>query len=225
MDIEKKLFELQDLGYRDFHSKLMPNIPKEQIIGVRTPMLRKLAKDLEGAPDAAEFLSSLPHKYYEENNLHAFLIEKIKNFDEALFETNRFLPYIDNWATCDSFLPPVFKKNKNKLTAEIKKWIKSHKTYTVRFGIKLLMSLFLDEDFKEEYLSLVCSVNSDEYYVKMMVAWYFATALCKQYKFSIPFIEEKRLEPWVHNKAIQKALESRRTNEKTKEYLRSLKIK
>ena len=225
MDIQKELFCLKDDAYRDFHARLIPNIDKERIIGVRTPALRKFAAGICKKPEAEAFLHLLPHKYYEENNLHAFLIEKEKDFDAAASLTENFLPYIDNWATCDSFLPKAFKKNPGKTLPYIYKWIKSDKTYTVRYAIGLLMSLFLDDDFKEEYAELVCAVKSDEYYINMMIAWYFATALAKQYECAVKYIENKCLEKWVHNKTIQKAIESRRISDDKKAYLRSLKIK
>lgn len=224
-NIQKELFSMQDLGYKEFHSRLIPNINPDTIIGVRTPELRKYARSFARQPEAEEFLNTLPHKYYEENNLHAFLVETIKDYDKALFETERFLPFIDNWATCDMFLPKVFKKHTDTLIFKIKEWLKSSHTYTVRYGTGLLMSLYLDEHFSNEYLELVSAVRSDEYYINMMLAWYFATALAKQYDAAIPYIEEKKLDKWVHNKAIQKAIESRRIDNETKLYLRGLKIK
>ena len=221
MNIEKRLFEMQDLKYRDFHSKLMPTINKDFIIGVRIPALRKFAKELKNETD---FLNSLPHRYYEENNLHAFLIEQIKDFKTALSKTNEFLPYIDNWATCDSFLPKVFKDNKKELLPHIFKWLNSSHTYTVRYAIGLLLKLFLDDDFKKEYLETVSKIKSDEYYINMMISWYFATALSKQYNETTPYITEKRLPKWIHNKAIRKAIESYRISNETKNYLKSLKF-
>lgn len=225
MDITKELFKMQDLNYRDFHSKLMPGIDKETIIGVKIPDLRKFAKEYSKNEESKEFLKKLPHKYYEENNLHAFVIEKITDFEEALYQTEIFLPYIDNWATCDMFMPKVFLKNKDKILKKIQEWIKSDEPYIVRYAIGLLMKLFLDEDFNEKYLKLVSEVESDHYYVKMMVAWYFATALSKQYDLSVRYIEEKRLDKWTHNKTIQKAVESKRISKATKEYLKTLKYK
>lgn len=225
MDITKELFKMQDLNYRDFHSKLMPGIDKETIIGVKIPDLRKFAKEYSKNEESKEFLKKLPHKYYEENNLHAFVIEKIADFEEALYQTEIFLPYIDNWATCDMFMPKVFLKNKDKILKKIQEWIKSDEPYIVRYAIGLLMKLFLDEDFNEKYLKLVSGVESDHYYVKMMVAWYFATALSKQYDLSVRYIEEKRLDKWTHNKTIQKAVESKRISKATKEYLKTLKYK
>ena len=169
-------------------------------------------------------MKNLPHKYYEENNLHGFLIERIKDYDECIAEVNMFLPYVDNWATCDMMAPKIFKSHKDRLLAEIKKWIKSEYTYTIRFGIGMLMRFFLDEDFKEEYLGLVSGVFSDEYYVNMMRAWFFATALAKQYESTLPYIEKGTLDRWTQNKTIQKAVESRRIPEEQKTYLRNLKI-
>lgn len=223
MEIKDKLFALQDTFYRDFQSALMPTVDKEKIIGVRIPQLRACAKELYGTQEADNFLKELPHTYYEEDNLHAFLIEKITDFDTALYETERFLPYIDNWATCDSFTPKAFKKSPELLLKPIEKWLVSEKTYTVRYAIKLLMTFFLDERFDKRYLETVANVQSDEYYVKMMVAWYFATALAKQYDAAIIYLENGVLSPWVHNKAIQKAIESFRISPEIKKYLRKLK--
>lgn len=222
--IQKKLFEMQDLEYKAFHSKLMPTIDEDKIIGVRIPVLRKFSNEFAKSDDAKKFIQDLPHTYYEENNLHAFLIEKTKDFQEAVKLTEDFLPYIDNWATCDSFSPKVFKKHKDEIFVFAKKWMKSEHTYTIRYGIGVLMRYFLDEDFKEEYHELVACVKSEEYYVNMMIAWYFATALAKQYESTVLYIEQKRLEPWVHNKTIQKAAESYRVPNETKEYLKTLRI-
>ncbi len=223
MGVATKLFEMQDLEYKKFHQKLMPTVDENVVIGVRTPQLRKFAKEFAKTDGAQIFLKNLPHKYYEENNLHAFVLEQIKDFDKAMEETEKFLPYIDNWATCDMFMPTVFKRNKEKLLLKINEWILSDKTYTVRYAVKLLMSLYLDEDFKIEYPEMVASIKSDEYYVKMVVAWYFATALDKRYDETISFIKEKQLDVWTHNKAIQKAVESRRIPDETKIYLKTLK--
>ena len=219
------LFENQDLGYKEFHQKLVPNLDPDTIIGVRVPALRKLAKDFSGTEKRAEFLKTLPHKYYEENNLHAFFIEQIADFDRCIAEINRFLTYIDNWATCDSMRPKVFSKNKEKLLLEIDKWLKSEKTYTVRYGIEMLMVHFLDEDFSEKHLEKVASIKSDEYYVNMMLAWYFATALAKQWDKTVPYLYEHKLHPWVHNKTIQKAVESYRISAEQKKFLRNLRRK
>lgn len=223
MTLTTKLFELQDLGYRDFQAKLMPTIDKNNIIGVRIPELRKLARQVAGTDEARDFLSQLPHRYYDENNLHAFIIGLSRNFDDALQLTNQFLPHIDNWATCDSFTPKVFGKHPDELLAAVKVWIASSHTYTVRYAIRMLMDFFLDERFNPEYAQMVADVKSDEYYIKMMIAWYFATALAKQYDTAIGFITSRSLDAWTHNKAIQKAIESYRITNEQKEILRKLK--
>lgn len=223
--LHEKLFELQDVKYRDFHARLIPGVPKEKIIGIRTPVLRKFAKEYVKTEDAQEFIKILPHDYYEENNLHMFIISMISDYDQCVAEVERFLPFVDNWATCDLPLPKSFSKNKKDILTRAKVWIASGETYTVRYGIGVLMGLFLDDDFDPEYLKTVASVRSDEYYVNMMIAWYFATALVKQWDEAIPFIENKRLERWTHNKTIQKAIESYRITPEQKIYLRSLKIK
>ena len=210
--------------YRDFQSKLMPTVPKEKIIGIRTPLLRKLAKEFSETPQAEEFLKNLPHYYYEENNLHAFLLEKMTDFDECAKAVTNFLPFVDNWATCDSMSPKVFRKHKTELMGYIEKWLSTEDTYSVRFGIKMLMEHFLGEDFKMEYPKRVAKIESEEYYIRMMQAWYFATALAKQYDAALPFIENKKLEKWTHNKAIQKAIESYRITDEQKAYLRKLKM-
>lgn len=223
--IQNHLFELQDLKYKDFHSKLMPTIDPQTVIGVLTPALRKFAGELAKTADSAEFIKILPHKYYEENNLHGFLLEKIKDYNELIKALDNFLPYIDNWATCDLMSPPIFKKHTEDLLEKIKEWIKSEHTYTVRFGIKMLMSFYLEENFKAEYLELVAGIKSDEYYVNMMIAWYFATALAKQYDSAVLYLENRKLDKWVHNKTIQKAVESYRITKEQKEYLKSLRLK
>lgn len=220
--IRERLFALQDLTYRDFQSKLMPTIDKETVIGVRTPELRRLAKELRGTTEAAEFLKTLPHRYYEENNLHAFLLESIRDYDACIEEINRFLPYVDNWATCDTMSPKVLGKHLPELLKEINGWLESGETYTVRYGIGMLMRYFLDDEFRPEYPKLVARIVSEEYYIKMMVAWYFATALAKQYDQILPYIEEGRLETWTHNKTIQKAIESYRITPEQKAYLKTL---
>lgn len=222
--ITNELFKMQDLKYKTFHSRLMPTVEDDKIIGVRVPELRKYARMLYKSGDGEEFIKRLPHGYYEENNIHAFIVEQIDDYDRAIYETERFLPYIDNWATCDMFLPKVFKKNKKALIENVYKWISSDMTYTVRYGIGILMSLYLDGDFEDIYLKRVASVKSEEYYVNMMIAWYFATALAKQYEKTMPYITEYRLEKWVHNKTIQKACESGRINKETKELLKSYKL-
>lgn len=224
-EIQKRLFEMQDLKYRNFHSRLMPNIDKELVIGVRTPQLRKFAVEVSKSGSAAEFIKVLPHEYYEENNLHAMLIENIKDYDTAIAETERFLPFVDNWATCDMFKPKIFNRNKDKLIDKIYEWIDSDLVYTVRYAIGMLMKFFLDEDFDARYLDTVAAVKSDEYYINMMIAWYFATALAKQYDDALKVIKEHRLDKWTHNKTIQKAVESNRISKDRKDYLRTLKIK
>ena len=224
MDLHKKLYSLQDLKYRDMQIKIIPTISPESIIGVRTPELRAMAKDIMKAGNYKDFLNDLPHKYFEENQLHALIISGIKDLDECMEELRKFLPYVDNWATCDQMSPKIFKKHKEELLTHIKEWIKSDKAYTIRFGVGMLMEHFLDEDYDPQYPEMVAGIRSEEYYVNMMVAWYFATALAKQYESILPFIEEKRLEDWTHNKAIQKSVESRRITEEQKIYLKSLKV-
>lgn len=223
--IQIDLFKLQDIEYRDFQVKLIPGYSTDCMIGVRTPELRKYSKKMIKENNYISFLDELPHKYFDENQLHGFIISEIKDYDTCINYLNKFLPYIDNWATCDQTSPKVFKKHHKELLNHIKIWIKSKKTYTIRFGIGMLMQHFLDEDFKEEYLELVSSIRSNEYYVNMMIAWYFATALAKQYEKTIPYIENKKLDVWTHNKAIQKAIESYRITQEQKDYLRGLKIK
>ena len=224
-EIRKQLFELQDVEYRDFQSKLIPGTETVAFIGVRTPELRKLAKELSKREGIELFLADLPHNYFDENQLHAFVISGTKDYDTCLAEVETFLPYVNNWATCDQMSPKVFKKHKKELLKPIKKWITSDKTYTVRFGIKMLMEHYLDEDFDPAYPKMVAKVRSEEYYIRMMAAWYFATALAKQYETALPFLEEKKLDPWTHNKAIQKSIESRRITPEQKEYLRGLKVR
>ncbi len=221
--VRKKLFKMQDSGYRDFHSKLMPTVKKELIIGVRTPDLRRFAKEFSKSTFAAEFMRSLPHKYYEENNLHAFMIEQIKDYDECVVQINRFLPFVDNWATCDMMRPKILKKHLPELLSEINKWIKSDYVYAVRFGIEMLMCHYLDEHFKPEFPEIISKIQSDEYYIKMMVAWYFATALAKQYNAVIPYLEQNLLDEDTHDKTIRKAIESYRITDEKKAYLRTLK--
>ena len=224
-DIRKELLELQDEKYRDFQIKLIPNINADSVIGVRTPELRKLAKRLLKEEDIQPFLEELPHKYFDENQLHAIMISGMKNYEACMEEVQRFLPYVDNWATCDQMSPRVFKKHRERLPEVIKGWISSGETYTVRFGIGMLMEHFLDEDFDQSYVEMVAAIRSEEYYVNMMIAWYFATALAKQYEKVVPYIENTSLDIWTHNKAIQKSLESYRITDEQKDYLRSLKIK
>ena len=220
-----RLFELQDIKYRDFQAKLIPNVDPETMIGIRTPELRKLAKEMAKEPDTGKFLEALPHRWFDENQLHAFIISLTKDYETCIAQVERFLPYIDNWATCDQLSPKVFKKNKKDLLRHIKEWLKSDKTYTIRFAAGMLMEHYLDEDFDPAYPGMVAAIESDEYYVNMMRAWYFATALAKQYDAILPFIEEKRLDKWTHNKTIQKAVESYRIGPEQKEYLKSLKIR
>ena len=224
-EIRDELFKMQDIEYRDFNSKLIPTVKKEDMIGVRTPQLRKYAKKLLKEEGVEDFLHSLPHKYFDENQLHAFIISEIKDFKLCIDELINFLPYLDNWATCDQLSPKIFKKYRNDLLPHIYEWLKSDKTYTVRFGIGMLMEHFLDEDFKSEYPEMVAAVRSEEYYINMMTAWYFATALAKQYENILPFIEGNKLDTWTHNKTIQKAIESNRINAEQKNYLKGLKIK
>ena len=225
MSIRETLFSLRDEKFAAFQARLIPNVAPERIIGVRTPALRKLAKTLRGSGEAEEFLKALPHDFFEENNLHAFLLCEMKDFDACVQAVEDFLPYVDNWATCDQMSPGVFRKNKQALLPYIRCWIASERCYTRRFGTGMLMSHFLDEDFREEYLRLVSDKRSEEYYVNMMIAWYFATALAKQYEAALPYLENRRLDPWVHNKTIQKALESFRVSDEQKKLLRTLKSK
>ncbi len=224
MDLHKKLYNLQDLKYRDMQIKIIPTVNPESIIGVRTPELKMMTKEMLKAGDYKDFLEDLPHTYFEENQLQAFIISGIKDLNECMEELEKFLPYVDNWATCDQMSPKIFKKHKEVLLAHIKGWLGSEKTYTIRFGVGMLMEHFLGEDYDPVYPEMVAKLRSDEYYVNMMIAWYFATALAKQYKSILPFIEENRLDHWTHNKAIQKSVESRRITEEQKEYLKSLKV-
>lgn len=224
-EIEARLFEKQDLEYRIFQAKLMPGIEIERIVGVRTPDVRKLAKEYAKNPGVDAFLSDLPHKYYDENNLHGFIISECRDYEKTVGYVDGFLPYVDNWATCDLMSPKCFAKNRDKLTAEIDRWLASGRTYTVRFGMEMVMTHYLDDDFDVRYLEKCALVRSDEYYVNMMNAWLFATALAKQWDAALPFLTEKRLSVWVHNKTIQKAIESYRITDEQKEYLKTLKIK
>lgn len=223
-EIQKELFKNQDVKYRDFQAKLIPNLNSQTVIGVRTPLLRAFAKELYKENDFSGFLNDLPHKYFDENQLHAFLISEINDFDICIAELNRFLPFVDNWATCDQMSPKVFKRNKEKLLEQIKIWIVSEETYTLRFSVGMLMQHFLNEEFDLKYPEMILKIDSEEYYVKMMIAWYFATALAKQYKLILPFLENKSLGKWTHNRAIQKALESYRISDEQKKYLRTLKF-
>ena len=223
-DIRKELKNLQDAGYRSMQVTIIPNIDPDTIIGVRTPALRQFAKELSKRDDISSFLEDLPHKFFEENQLHAFILSGMKDAVKCIEHVDAFLPYVDNWATCDQMSPKIFRKHKDLLLTHIIEWIDSEKTYTVRFGVGMLMEHFLDDDFDPLYPEMVAKLRSEEYYVNMMIAWYFATALAKQYESILPFIEEKRLDDWTHNKAIQKSLESRRITEEQKLYLKSLKV-
>jgi 3-methyladenine DNA glycosylase AlkD len=222
--IEARLFELQDPAYRNFHSKLIPTVSPDNIIGVRTPVLRKYAKELAKNPEIGDFLTDLPHKYYDENNVHACIIEQIKDYESCLAAVEAFLPYIDNWATCDMLAPRVFGTHREELLTPIRRWLVSGHTYTIRFGIGMLMRFYLGENFAPEYPEMVAAIHSEEYYVNMMIAWYFATALAKNPDAILPYLENRRLNVWTHNKTIQKACESYRIRPALKEYLRTLKI-
>ena len=223
--IQKQLFELQDLGYKEFHSKLMPTVCKDKIIGVRVPQLRKFAKELNKSDLKADFLNTLPHKYYEEDNLHAFLIEQIKDFNECISALDNFLLFVDNWATCDMMTPKVLSENPDLLYKKIQEWAKSEHPYTVRFAVVTLMKFFMDEHLDKKHLKLLLNIKSDEYYINMAIAWYLATALSSRWDLVIPYIENKKFDKWIHNKAIQKSIESYRITKEQKEYLRTLKIK
>ena len=223
MTIYDRLIKHGDPEFRDFQSKLVPNVPIETMIGVRTPDMRAIAKELHGTKEGEEFLASLPHKYYEENVIHFFMIALIKDFDQCIRATEQFLPYVDCWPVSDQSSPKVFKKYHEKLLPYVKKWIDSEHVYTARFGIRMLMNEYLGEDFQEEYLQWVAAKEGEDYYLKMMVAWYFATALAKQYDASVRYIEQNKLEVWTHNKAIQKAVESFRVTDEHKAWLKSLK--
>ena len=222
MTVYERLAACASDQYGDFQSRLVPGIPRETILGVRTPELRRIAREIKGTAEADAFLSELPHKYYEENLVHFFLIALIRDFDECAKAVEAFLPYVDCWPVCDQASPKAFAKNHAGLLPLIGKWIASDHVYTVRFGIRMLMNEFLEEDFRPEYLEWVASVRSGDYYVRMMVAWFFATALAKRYDESVAYIEERRLEPQTHRKAIQKAVESFRVPDGHKEYLKSL---
>ncbi len=224
-EIREELFAMQDEKYRDFQAKLIPSAEPDTVIGVRTPQLRKYAGQLLKREDVSAFLDDLPHRYFDENQLHAFIISGIKDYERCINEVIRFLPYVDNWATCDQMSPKIFKKHRKELLENVELWLSSKETYTVRFGIGMLMEHFLDEDYDTKYPEMVAAVRSEEYYINMMIAWYFATALAKQYETVIPFMENKRLSDWTHNKAIQKAVESYRITQEQKDYLRGLKVK
>lgn len=222
-DIKDRLFLLLDEKYRDFTAKLIPNIDRERVIGVRSPAVKALARELEKTPRAEAFLSSLPHFYLEENQLHAQLLNRVRDYGACIAGLDAFLPHVDNWAVCDALRPDCFKKNRARLIGDVRRWLDSGALYTRRFGLGMLMTHFLDGDFRPEYLDWAATVRSEEYYLRMMAAWYFATALAKQYGAALPYLEERRLEPWTHGRAIQKAIESCRISEEQKAYLRTLK--
>lgn len=225
LELTKKLFELRDEEYAAFHGSLIPEIPKNRIIGVRVPEVRRLAKEYRGTREASEFLKVLPHEYYDEDILHGALLCFNMDFEECLRSVEEFLPYIDNWATGDLFNPKALAKDKDRLLPKVLEWMASEQVYVCRYGMRMLMCHFLDEEFKPEYLERVAGVTLDEYYINMMKAWYFATALVKQWEATIPYIEQHRLTPWVHNKTIQKARESYRVSKEHKEYLKELKVR
>lgn len=221
--LEKELFQLQDLKYKEFHQKLMPTVNPDKVIGIRTPALRKFAREFGKRAEAKEFIKKLPHKYYEEDNLQAFLLEEIKDYEELINELNIFLPFVDNWATCDMMRPKILEKHKTELLEDIKKWLNSNNTYTIRFAVNCLMNYYLEEDFRSEYLQWVKIIESEEYYINMVRAWYFATALAKQYDETVKILENNTLDKWTHNKTIQKAIESYRITNEQKAYLKTLK--
>lgn len=223
MNITGRLFELADEKYADFQAKLTPGVDRELFIGVRVPAARKLAKELYKSGDFEAFLTELPHKYYDENMVHGLILSEFKDYDECVEQVDMFLPYVDNWAVCDIMSPKCFKKNKDRLIDKIIEWSESNLVYTSRFGMGMLMTHFLDDDFRQEYLDIPARVKLDDYYAKMMVAWFFATALAKQWDAAIPYIENNALEPWIHNKTIQKARESNRITPQQKDYLKTLK--
>ena len=224
-EIVAELFRLQDKEYARMQAKIIPTVSPDRIIGVRTPALRDFAKSLKKEQGTGEFLSYLPHQYFDEDQLHAFVISLERDFDKCIAEVDAFLPFIDNWATCDQLSPKAFKKEPEKLLPYIRIWIKSDKTYTVRFAIGLLMQHFLGDHFDLKYADEVAGIRSEEYYIKMMIAWYFATALAKQYELVLPYLEDKQLDDWVHNKTIQKSIESYRITDEQKAYLRTLKVR
>lgn len=221
-NLRRELFNLRDETYRDFQAKSVPNVAKEKFIGVRTPALSRLVKKYFRDVDAQSFLNDLPHKYFEENSIHASLLSELKNFNECLSATKIFLPYVDNWATCDSISPKIFQQHTAELEAEISNWLKSEHVYTVRFGLSMLMKFYLGENFDVKYLERAAEVRSEEYYVQMMAAWLFATALAKHYDAVIEFLTERRLSPPIHKRTIRKALESRRITAEQKIFLRGL---
>ncbi|MBQ9196032.1 MAG: DNA alkylation repair protein [Clostridia bacterium] len=224
-DVLNRLLSLRDPDNAAFQSKLAPGINADRFLGVRTPEIRKLGKALQNTPEAAAFMDALPHFYFDENNLHAVLIEGIKDFESCVASLDRFLPFVDNWATCDIMSPKCFKKHLPELLSHIRRWMNSTHPYTCRFGIGMLLRWYLDDAFDPQYLDWVAALRSEEYYVNMMIAWYFATALAKQYNAALPYLQNKKLAPWTHNKAIQKAIESYRVTPEQKEALRGLKIR
>ena len=221
--ILKELYKYQDLKYADFSSNLTPNLSRNDYIGVRVPNVRKIAKLFYKNNDYLDFIKTLPHDYFEENMAHGLIISEFDDYEKTIDALNIFLPYVNNWAVCDCIKPKTFKKNKNRLIVDIKRWLKSKDTYVLRFAVSMLMTYFLDDDFNEEYLNIVSKVKSDEYYVNMMIAWYYATALAKQYDATIPYIVENKLDKWINNKTIQKAIESYRINDESKIYLKQFK--
>lgn len=221
--ILQELLKYKDDKNAEFQSKLTPSIEKSRFLGVRVPNARKIAKKAVSEYDYNKFLDKLPHKYYDENLIHSLIVSQIKDYDECIKRVNEFLPYVDNWAACDTMSPKCFKKHRSELLKQIKIWVKSKHTYTCRFGVDMLMSHYLDEDFKPEYLAIPSKIHSKEYYINMMIAWYYATALAKKWDDTIIYLEENRLDVWVHNKTIQKAIESYRITDKQKKYLRTLK--
>lgn len=221
-EIRETLFENADEKYKQFHARLIPNISPEKIIGVRTPVIKKLAKEYWKNPDIDIFLKDLPHKYYDENNLHGFIIAECKDYEKSIEYINDFLPYVDNWATCDLLKPKAFTKNRYKLKKDIDLWLNSDEVYTKRFAMGMVMCHFLDSDFEKSYFSRIADIKSDEYYIQMMQAWFFATALAKQWDDAVKIIEERRLDPWTHKKAIQKSCESYRITKEQKQYLKDL---
>ena len=235
-ELIKRLLAEQDLKYRDFHASLVPNLAKDSLIGVRVPVMRKIAKEFAATATPAElnrFLDKLPHKYFEENQVHLFVVERIKNFDECLNRIEQFLPYIDNWAVCDGKSPKALLKEPERFFSKIGEWLKSKKPYTVRFAVNILMAFFLDERFDKKHLELVAAVDENDfsdndsensrYYVQMVIAWYFATALAKQWEAAFPYIKNRKLSAWIHAKSIQKACESYRITAEQKATLRKLK--
>lgn len=224
MEIREELTALRDEKNAAFAARLIPNIPPETILGARTPALRKLARTLRGTEEAERFLSCLPHALHEENLLHALLLNELRDYARCLRETERFLPFVDNWAVCDALRPKCFAKHRRELLEPIRRWLASGETYTLRFGLEMLMTHYLDEDFSPDYLDWAAALRSEEYYVNMMIAWYFATALARQYEAALPYLSERRLDPWTHNKTIRKAVESYRISDEQKAFLKTLKV-